>query len=125
MKKIKIDRCDCACGGNWAYFTMPYETAVGCLCHTELSMNGPEWVEIELVNSTGELLEILRSVLWDFNKVSETSRRLFDNLDARLLKVEQKTDTNIMHDDPQHSSFAKVSRDIRGMGEWHQGDPPR
>lgn len=128
MKKIKINRCSCHCGGRWAYFTVqPHgaETAVGCLCHTDLSNNGPEWTEIELVNSTAELLEIFKTMLWDFNRLSETSRSLFDSLDARLLKVEQKTDTNIMHDDPQHSSFTKVSRDIRGMGEWRQGDPPR
>lgn len=69
MKKIKIDRCSCACGGRWAYFVVePHgaEISVGCVCHTELSNNGPEWTEIELVNSTGELLEILRTVLWDF-----------------------------------------------------------
>ena len=109
MKKIKIDRCSCACGGRWAYFQVePHgaEISVGCLCHTDLSMNGADWTEIELVNSTAELLEIFRTVLWDVEKMSQTARSLFDSLDARLLKVEQKTDTNILHDDPQHSRLA-------------------
>lgn len=118
--KIKIDKCACACGGRWAYFKVePHgaEIAVGCVCHTELSNNGVKWNDIELVNSTGELLEILRMVLWDFSKVSETSRQLFDDLDARLLKVEEKTDTNIIHEDPEHSSLSKVAREFRGRGD--------
>lgn len=112
--KIKISRCSCRCGGKWALFEVqPHgaEISMGCLCHSII----PD--DVELVNSATELLEILQTILWDFNKMSETSRQLLDDLDARLLKVEQKTDTNIIHDEPEHSSMSKVARDIRGKGE--------
>ena len=103
--KIKIDRCSCHCGGKWAILEVePHgaEVMIGCLCHSfisSLSKGG----DVELVNSNVELLEIIQSMMLEFNQLSQTSRQLFESLDTRLLKVEQKTDTNIMHDDPQHS----------------------